>query len=70
MGVAAKADLYSLTLLTASDAGQRMNPPVSATRIVQLEREGRIRAIRASNGTRLFLEEDVTTLARQRMERR
>ena len=70
MGVSAKTDIYNLVLLTARDAGRRLNPPVSASRIVQLEREGRIPALRASNGTRLFLEEDVTTLARQRMERR
>lgn len=65
---ARRQTLYDLTLLTPKHAGLRLG--VSSARIVQLEREGKLRALRDSDGNRLFFPEDVEAVARARESRR
>jgi excisionase family DNA binding protein len=52
--------------LGITDAAQILN--VSPERVRQLEKEGKLRAERMSRGQRIFREEDVETLARERAE--
>jgi excisionase family DNA binding protein len=51
-------------LLTVGDAAQQLK--VSETWVRQLERDGRITAIRTRSGVRLFRAEDVDRLQRER----
>jgi DNA-binding transcriptional MerR regulator len=63
----AKANSSEEFLMT-SDAARRLE--VSSQRIIQLEREGKLPAIRAANGTRLFRAADIERLRQEREEKR
>jgi len=57
-------DLRAVELLDTSDVAARLD--LSASRIAQLEREGRIQAVRTLSGRRVFLWPDVQAFMRQR----
>jgi predicted site-specific integrase-resolvase len=53
-----------MTLLAPRDVGRRLQ--LSTSRVVQLDREGRLRALRDSAGRRFYLADDVECFARER----
>lgn len=53
-----------LDFLMTSDVARELK--VSAQRVIQLDHEGKLRAIRAANGTRLFRREDIERLKAER----
>jgi hypothetical protein len=53
-----------MTLLAPRDVGRCLN--LSTSRVIQLDREGRLKAIRDSAGRRLFDPNDVEEFAKQR----
>lgn len=59
-------DLRGLDLLDTSDAADRLE--LSATRVAQLEREGRIPAARTASGRRIFLGADIEAFKRARVQ--
>jgi excisionase family DNA binding protein len=60
-------DLRGVELLDTSDVAERLE--LSASRVAQLEREGRIPAVRTVSGRRVFLWSDVERFLRQRGRR-
>lgn len=58
------SDLRDVPLLTSSTAAAKCG--LSPQRIIQLENEGKIHAIRDSAGRRLFLERDIERFLRER----
>jgi len=46
-------------ILAPKDAGALLEPPVGTSRLQQLDREGKLRAIRDSAGRRLYRKADV-----------
>jgi Helix-turn-helix domain len=61
-------DTSKLRLLTPRDVGRRLR--LSASRVIQLNREGLLPALRDSGGRRLFDAEIVEEFARQREARK
>jgi hypothetical protein len=59
-------DLRDVQLLDTADVGERLG--LSASRVAQLEREGRIAAVRTVSGRRVFLWSDVEAFRRTRCE--
>jgi hypothetical protein len=57
-------DLRGVELFDTSDVGERLG--LSASRVAQLEREGRIAAVRTASGRRVFLWPDVEAFLRTR----
>lgn len=57
-----------MRLLTSGDAAKELG--LSRDRVIQLEREGELRAMRDSAGRRLFKPRDVERLRRSREEDR
>jgi DNA-binding transcriptional MerR regulator len=57
-----------MTLLAPRDVGRRLN--LSTSRIIQLDREGILHALRDSSGRRLYDADVVEQFAREREERR
>jgi DNA-binding transcriptional MerR regulator len=59
-----------MKLLAPRDVGRRLN--LSTSRVIQLDREGTLRAMRDSAGRRFYDADDVErfTFARERQERR
>ena len=59
-----------MKLLAPRDVGRRLN--LSASRVIQLDREGALRALRDSAGRRFYDAEDVErfAVARERQQRR
>ena len=57
-------DLRGVELLDTSDVAARLD--LSASRVAQLEREGRIAAVRTASGRRVFLRSDVEAFLRIR----
>ena len=57
-----------MTLLAPRDVGRRLK--LSTSRVIQLDREGALPALRDSSGRRIYLAETVERFAREREERR
>lgn len=57
-----------MTLLAPRDVGRRLN--LSTSRVIQLDREGVLPALRDSSGRRFYNAESVEYFARDREERR
>ena len=53
-----------MTLLAPRDVGRRLH--LSTSRVIQLDREGRLRALRDSVGRRFCLADDVECFAAER----
>ena len=62
--VLSATDLQRAELLDTSDVAHRLG--LSASRVVQLEREGRIAAARTASGRRVFLAADVAAFLEAR----
>ena len=58
-------DLRGVELLDTADVAARLD--LSPSRIAQLEREGRIAAVRTASGRRVFLWSDVEAFLRTRV---
>jgi predicted site-specific integrase-resolvase len=63
--VVTASDLRGVELLDTSDVAARLE--LSASRVAQLEREGRIAAVRTVSGRRVFLSQDVEAFRRSRV---
>ena len=57
-------DLRDVELLDTADVAARLD--LSSSRVAQLEREGRIQAVRTASGRRVFLWPDVEAFIRKR----
>jgi predicted site-specific integrase-resolvase len=57
-----------MTLLAPRDVARRLS--LSVSRVVQLDREGALTAIRDRSGRRIYTEESVERFAREREQRR
>jgi len=57
-------DLRGVELLNTADVAARLD--LSASRVGQLEREGRIQSVRTASGRRVFLWPDVQRFIQQR----
>ena len=67
-GKAQSDDHQADDLLMTSDVSRQLL--VSGQRVIQLNREGKLPAIRTANGTRLFRRSDVERLKAERAEKR